>query len=59
MCVLILEEEFEVCGPSCWENMKKLMDLSRNSHLEDWNPSLFIKFVVIRTSDGFFLDKIE
>ena len=35
--------------------MKKLTELSRKSYLEAWNPSIFIKFVIINTSDGFFL----
>ena len=32
---------------------EKLTELSRKSYLEAWNPSLFIKFVIINTSNGF------
>ena len=53
-CVLILVEEFIGFCPCWWEDMEKLMELSRKSYLEAWNPSLFIKFVIINTSDGFF-----
>ena len=54
MSVLILVEEFLGFCPCWWEDMKKLTELSRKSYLEAWNPSIFIKFVIINTSDGFF-----
>ena len=53
-CVLILVEEFLGFCPCWWEDMKKLTELSRKSYLEAWNPSIFIKFVIINTSDSFF-----
>ena len=52
-CVLILVEEFLGFCPCWWKVMKKFKDLSRKSYLEAWNPSLFIKFVIINTSNGF------
>ena len=39
--------------------MKKLKDLSRNSYLEAWNSSKFIRFAVIYTSDGFSFMKFN
>ena len=53
MCVLILVKEFLGFCPCWWEDMKKLTELSTKSYLEAWNPSLFIKFVIINTSNGF------
>ena len=59
MSVLILVEEFLGFCPCWWEDTKKLTELSRKSYLEAWNPSLFIKFVIINTSDGFFNTKFD
>ena len=53
MCVLHFGVRILTLGPNWWKNMKKFKDLSRKSYLEAWNPSQFIKFVIINTSNSF------